>query len=65
MLISSGVIATQLKMYRLYSNEMLRMYLGGTNEQFSHTLSYWVTVVNNAKNIISNPKALIFGRRVP
>ena len=29
--------------YRTY-NAMLEMYLGGTNEQFSHTLSHWVTV---------------------
>ena len=27
---------------------MLRMYLGVPNQQFSLTLSYWVTIQNNA-----------------
>ena len=36
----------------------------GTNEQLSHTLSDWVGILNNAKNMIIYSNAFIFGRLV-
>ena len=53
-----------MKIYKTY-NEMLRLYLGGyKNEQLSHTLSYQVAILNNAKNIIFYSNAFISGRLV-